>query len=66
MYSFDFSYAEYQRIFERCVFSDIELEIIQAKRKSHSNVQIAQDLNISEATVSRLIRKISKKIMRDL
>lgn len=34
MYSFDFSYSEYERIFDRCVFSDVELQIIQAKRDS--------------------------------
>lgn len=58
--------TEYERIFDRCVFSDVELQIIQAKRKSRSNVQIAQDLNISEATLTRYIRKISKKIIREL
>ena len=66
MYNFDFSSAEYERIFDKCVFSDVEYKIIYLKRRGYSNIQIAQELNVSNATLSRYIRKIANKIIREL
>lgn len=66
MQRFDFSYAEYQRFLERCPFTDDEKQIIELRRQEKSIVYIAMHLNLSERTVSRKIKSIGKKILKEI
>lgn len=66
MNKFDFSYDEYQRFLERCPFIDDEKIILEIRRKEKSVTNIALDLNVSERTVSRKIKSICKKILKEI
>lgn len=46
-----------------CGFTDEEIEILRLRARGKSIVQIALELSLSEATVSRRIRNIKDKIM---
>lgn len=66
MQRFDFSYDEYQRFLERCPFTAEEKQIIEMRRNEESLTYIAMRLNISERTVSRKIKSICKKILKEI
>lgn len=66
MQRFDFSFDEYQRFLERCPFTDEEKQIIEMRRNEKSVTYIAIRLNISERTVSRKIKSICKKILKEI
>ena len=63
---FDFSYDEYQKFLKRCPFTDDEKIIIEMRRKEKSVTYIALSLNVSERTVSRKIKSICKKILKEI
>lgn len=46
-----------------CGFTDEEIEVLKLRARGKSIVQIAMELSLSEATVSRRIRNIKDKIM---
>ena len=46
-----------------CGFTDEEIEVLRLRARGKSIVQIAIELSLSEATVSRRIRSIKDKIM---
>ena len=62
----DFTVPELDRFRELCNFTDSELQYFNLRSKDKSNVQIAQEMNVSESTVSVLARKVKKKIIRVL
>lgn len=66
MMRFDFSYDEYQRLLERCPFSDEEIKIFELKRRGKTNIAICCELCISEATLSRRLHKMTNKIMKEI
>ena len=66
MTRFDFSYDEYQRFLERCPLTDDEKIILEMSRKEKSVTNIALYLNVSERTVSRKIKSICKKILKEI
>lgn len=66
MNKFDFSYDEYQRFLERCPFTDDEKINLEMCRKEKSVTNIAMALNVSERTVSRKIKSICKKIVKEI
>lgn len=66
MNKFDFSYDEYQRFLERCPFSAEERQILEMRRKGISNVQISMELNIGISTITKRIKSISKKILKEI
>ena len=49
-----------------CNFSSEELEYFNLRAKDKSNVQIALAMNVSEAKVSKLARKVKDKMLRIL
>ena len=59
----DFTVPELNRFRELCNFTDSELQYFNLRAKDKSNVQIAQEMNVSESTVSVLARKVKKKII---
>lgn len=49
---------------EECNFTDIERKCFDLKAKDFSNIQLAMKLNVSESTVSVIMRKVRSKITR--
>lgn len=64
MNKLDFSRSEYQYFVEECCFTEEELSVLELRRKGHSIISIATELNMSESTVSRRIKSICKKISK--
>lgn len=60
----DFLESEYQKFYNECNFTDRQMEILMLRRKGKSIIEISLSLNMSEATVSREIKKIKKKILK--
>lgn len=60
----DFLESEYQKFYNECNFTDRQMEILMLRRKGKSIIEISLNLNMSEATVSREIKKIKKKILK--
>lgn len=60
----DFLESEYQKFYNECNFTDRQMEILMLRRKGKSITEISLNLNMSEATVSREIKKIKKKILK--
>lgn len=53
---------EIDMCYELCNFTDDEAEYFRLKIKDKSNVAIAQEMNVSEAQVSKLARRVKNKI----
>ena len=49
-----------------CNFSDEEMQYFNLRAKDKSNIQIALEMNVSEAKVSKLARKVKTKIIKVL
>lgn len=62
----DFVEFELQYFRDNCNFQEDELEYFNLRSKGKSNVQIAMEMNVSEAKVSVLARKVKDKIKRVL
>lgn len=59
----DFTVPEISKFHSLCNFSDMERKCFDMKTKECSNVQIAMELNISESTVSVIMRRVRAKII---
>jgi len=55
---------EIDRCYELCNFTYDESEYFKLKTKDKSNVAIAQEMNVSEAQVSKLARRVKDKILK--
>lgn len=62
----DFVEFELQYFRDYCNFSDEEMAYFNLRAKDKSNVQIAMELNVSEAKVSKLARRVKDKIIKVL
>ena len=60
----DFTVPELNRFRELCNFTDDELRYFNLRAKDKSNVQIAMEMNVSEAQVSKLAKRVKSKIVR--
>lgn len=60
----DFTVPELNKFRELCNFTDDELEYFEYKAKDKSNVYIALQMNVSEAQVSKLAKRVKSKIVR--
>lgn len=65
MEKFLYNWNEYQRLIERCPFTDEERRVFDLRRKGCSITQIALKMNICERSVNRRIKSIKTKIMRE-
>lgn len=63
---YDFTQPELDVFRELCNFTDDERSYFELKAKNRSIVQIAMAMNISEAQVSKLARRVKNKIIRVL
>ena len=66
MYQFDFSYNEYEMSLQRCPFTELQRQILEMRRNEESNVKICMTLGISQSTLTREIKKIYRKIAKEL
>lgn len=65
--NFDFTKSELEYIIENANFTDIQESIFKrltSKQGRQSIVKISLEENLSTATVSRIIKKIKRKIIR--
>ena len=66
MQIYDFTVPELDKFRELCNFTPQELDYFNLRAKYKSNVEISMDMNVSEAQVSKLARKVKDKIIRVL
>ena len=64
MQIYDFTKPELDMLIELCNFTPDELEYFNMRAKYKSNIEIALEMNVSEAKVSKLARKVKDKIIR--
>lgn len=60
----DFVEFELQYFRDYCNFSESELQYFNLRAKDKSNIQIALEMNISEAQVSKLAKRVKIKMLR--
>jgi DNA-binding CsgD family transcriptional regulator len=60
----DFTVLELNRFRELCNFTDDEMTYFNLRAKDKSNVQIAFEMNISSAQVSKLAKRVKSKMLR--
>jgi DNA-binding NarL/FixJ family response regulator len=60
----DFTKPELDRFIELCNFTDSELQYFNLRSRDKTNIQIAMEMNISEAQVSKLARRVKSKMLR--
>jgi hypothetical protein len=59
-----FTIPELDKFRELCNFTEAELEYFNLKAKDYSNVRISIEMNVSEAQVSKLARRVKDKMIR--
>jgi DNA-binding NarL/FixJ family response regulator len=66
MERFAIKWEDYQRLIERCAFTDEERCVLDLRRRGLSVVQIGMKLNVSPRTVDRRLDSIKNKIAREM
>lgn len=61
---FEFTKSDYERICEECMLDDDYKKLLEYKIKGYSIVKMADMIGCSEATISKMINKLKKKIRR--
>lgn len=62
----DFTKPELDRFRKDYNFTDIERQCFDLKAKDKTNTQLAMELNVSESTISVVMRRVRTKITRVL
>lgn len=62
----DFVEWELQMFRDKCNFTKDELQYFNLRAKDTSNIEIALMMNVSEAQVSKLARRVKDKMIRVL
>lgn len=62
----DFTVPELETFRKLCNFTESEMEYFNLKAKDYSNVRIANEMNVSEAQVSKLAKRVKSKMLRVL
>ena len=60
----DFTVPELNKFRELCNFTEDEMKYFNLRAKDKSNVQIALEMHVSEAQVSKLAKRVKSKIKR--
>lgn len=63
---YDFTVPELEVFRKLCNFSDDELHYFNLRARHKSNTFISVEMNVSEAQVSKLARRVKDKIIRVL
>ena len=66
MQIYDFIEPELDHFRNLCNFSDAELQYFNLRAKHKSNIEISLAMNVSEAQVSKLARRVKDKMKRAL
>ena len=61
---FEFTKTEFEHICEECMLNDEYKRLLEMKIKGYTRTKMAIELNISEATLDIMIRKLKKKIKK--
>jgi len=61
---FDFTLDEYNYFCEKCLFTKEQKEILDKRVEGMSIIAISIDMNLSESTIKRNIKKIKRKILK--
>lgn len=64
MQIYDYTVPELQRYRELCNFIDDEMEYFNLRSRGKSNIQIAIEMNVSEAQVSKTAKRVRAKMDR--
>lgn len=62
----DFTKPELDRFRKECNFTDIERQCFDLKARDKTNTQLAMELNVSESTISVVMRRVRTKITKVL
>lgn len=62
----DFTVPELDRFRELCNFTPEERIYFELRAKDKSNIQVAMEMNVSEAQVSKLAKRVKSKMLRVL
>jgi hypothetical protein len=62
----DFTVPELNMFREQCNFTQDEMVYFNLRSRDKSNVQIALEMNVSEAQVSKLAKRVKSKMIRVL
>jgi FixJ family two-component response regulator len=62
----DFTKPELDKFRKECNFTDIERQCFDLKARDKTNTQLAMELNVSESTISVVMRRVRTKITRVL
>ena len=60
----DFTIPELEMLRKLCNFTKDEMVYFNYKAQDYSNIQISLEMNISEAQVSKLAKRVKSKIIR--
>ena len=63
---FEFTKTDFDYIVKECMLDEMYIKLLEYKIKGYSIIKIAELLNVSEATVSVMISKLKKKIIKIL
>lgn len=61
---FEFTKQDYENIIEKCMLNEEYQKLLEYKIKGYSITKISMLLNMSEANVSVMIKKLKNKIKR--
>lgn len=63
---FEFTKTDFDYITKECMLDETYTKLLEYKIKGYSIIKIAELLHVSEATVSVMISKLKKKIIKIL
>ena len=63
---FEFTRSEYEHICKECMLNEEYAKLLEMKIKGYTRTKMAMELNVSEATLDIMIRKLKKKIKKIL
>ena len=62
----DFTKPELDKFRRECNFTEIERQCFDLKAKDRTNIQLSMELNVSESTISVIMRRVRTKITKVL
>ena len=62
----DFTKPELDKFRKECNFTEIERQCFDLKAKDKTNTQLSMEMNVSESTISVVMRRVRTKITRVL
>ena len=63
---FEFTKKDYDHIVEECMLDEEYAKLLEYKIKGYSIIQISMQLGMSESTVKRKVKQLTRKIIKIL